>query len=232
MVRTITAAAALTIAGSAIAVPQGAYWVEVDNSAGNTPDLVGGDTTGQRTFDLFVTLEAGDVLFAADFGVAGPNTGLTTTQTIWNHPTGSDLQQVPPAFAANVEFDTFLAMGDLDGTDGQISIQSFNDAGPLIGGVWNPNAPGGFTSAGPSSGNDFWMARFTLSSSGGFGAETGLLEILGGQMFLSGDGPNGEFGQSVPATGVINVPNAFPVPTPGAVALFGLAGAAATRRRR
>ncbi len=239
MVRMLTAAAALTIAGSALAVPQGAFWTEVDNSAGFAPDLTGptSSLTGFRTFDLFVQLEAGDVVTAADFGIAGPNSGLSTNQSVYNHPAGGDAATGVLGFNANVVFDTFLAMGNLDGTAGQISVQSFDisDLSAIVA-VWNPNAPGGFTEALPDGGNVMHLARFSVTSAGLLGDATGdggLGETLGGQLFLSGEGPNGTFGREIAANGVVDVPNAFPpVPTPGAMALFGLAGAAATRRRR
>jgi len=233
MVRMLTAAAALTIAGSALAVPQGdAFWVEnvvVDNG-GDAADL-----TGFRSFDLYVQLEAGDVVTAADFGIAGPNSGLSTTQSIFEHAFGGNLAPNPAFIGAfpDLAYDTFLRLGDLDGAASQITVQSFDFSNPAaLTAVWNPNAPGGFNQAVPDGGNAMILASITVSSAGGFGDLTGGLEFLGGELFLSGEGPNGTFGREVAANGVVTVPNAFPVPTPGAMALFGLAGAAATRRRR
>lgn len=231
MVRTFAAAAALIFAGSALALPQGAFWTEVAivDDPGDATNMA-----GLRTFDLWVTMEAGDVLNAADFGIAGPNIGLSTTQTVFNHPFGNDLE--PTAFFLgafpDLEWDTYLAMGDLNGDLGEITVQSANWA--VITAVWNPNAPGGFSTASPNSGLDLILARITVSSAGGFGDFTGLFEFLGGELFVSGSGPNGLFGQQIAdlQLGVVTVPNAFPIPTPGAVALFGLAGCVVTRRRR
>jgi len=226
-------AAGLLCACAAHARPLGAFWVEVDNSAGNTPDMVGGDTTGTRTFDLFVQLEAGDVVYVADFGIAGPNDGLSTTQTVWQHPTGGDVATVnPQPFEANVVWDTHVALGDLTNL-GQISTP----VGPIdwdpagFEGAWSASV-GGQGFANPDNGNAMWLARITVSSAGAFGENTTALgEYLGGEFFVSGEGPNGQFPNSVAAKGVVSVGNAF-IPTPGAMALFGLAGMAAVRRRR
>jgi len=229
---------ALSFAGSALALPQGAFWVEVPvvDNVGDTSNL-----TGYRSFDLFVQLQAGDVVFAQDSGIAS-NTGLqyNNTQTIFNHAFGGDAG-VNGAFAGvfpDLAFDTRSQMGTL-------AFGSFgNPVGP-----WNYNAGGGLPGqnringvtsvnvpvpgqALPDGSSAFHFARITISSSGGFGAATGLTEFLGGQLFVSGTGPNGQFGGQVPLTGVVNVPNAFAVPTPGALALFGAAGLTATRRRR
>jgi len=234
MVRTITAAAALAFAGSALAAPLGAFWVERDNSAGAVADGTGFSTAGTRTFDLFVELEPGDVLFAADFGIAGPNAGLSTTQTIAQHLTGGDTAPAgPPApFELNKEWDTHVALGDA--TFGSVSLPvGAIDWDPTgFSGAWSvavPN-PG---QANPDNGNAAWIARITLSSAGAFGDNTAPLgEFLGGEFFVSGESADGtDFGGSVASTGVVSVGNAF-VPTPGAMALFGLAGVAATRRRR
>jgi len=216
-----------------MAVPTGAFWVEVDNG-GATDGFA--SVVGFRTFDLFVQLEAGDVLFAADFGIAGPNAGLTTSQTVFNHPFGADTRSPAlneGAFPATV-YDTFVALGDADGQNGEVSTPvgaiDWNPAG--FNGVWSVSVPlpG---QAGPNLGDAAWLARVTVSSAGAAFDQTGATEFLGGEFFVSGTGPNGDFGQAVPSDGVVSVGNAFPqVPTPGAFALLGLAGVATTRRRR
>jgi len=229
MVRTFAAAAALGIAGSALAVPQGAFWVEVpvvDNPADASV------LAGFRSFDLFIQLEAGDVVFAMDSGIAGPNTGLSTTQSIFNHGFGGDAGVNPGfiGFFPDLAFDTTTHMGTLAFGSYGTPVGPWT-WGAVITGVTSVNVPVPGSSS-PDGSGAYHFARITLTSVGAFGEATAALgEYLGGQVFLSGTGLNGEFGGQIPATGVVNVPNAF-VPTPGALALFGLAGAAAARRRR
>jgi len=225
----------LTIPGIAQAVPQGAFWVE-NTVIDSVADVV--DLTGFRSFDLYVQLEAGDVITAADFGVAGPNSGLSTTQTIFEHPFGGNLAPNAAFLGAfpDLAFDTFLRLGDLDGSASQITVQSFDFSNPAaLTAVWNPNAPGGFNQALPDAGNAMILATITVSSAGGLGEGTGDVEFLGGQFFLSGEGPNGAFGREIAANGVVDVSNAFMgavFPSPNALFLFAFAGAFASRRSR
>ena len=213
MVRTITAAAALTIAGSAMAIPVGAHWEMVDKS-GNLAGTTGLSAT-HMTFDLFVDLEAGDAIAAMDFGIAGGNVGLSTDGVFHFAPApGTDNLQGNIAFAGfvpNLEYGTAVTSNG-----NSVNTVAYTRDNPLIGAWFRSD---NMSSAGPS----VWVARVTVTNDATF---------LGGQMFVSGAGPNGQFGQSTAdlPLGVINLPNA--PPTPGALALFGLAGAAAIRRRR
>jgi hypothetical protein len=221
---------ALSCAGSAFALPQGAFWVEVPvvDSLLDATDL-----TGFRTFDLFVQLQAGDVINAADFGIAGPNTGISTNRTVFHHGF-QDASQLPPNAAflglvPDLVFDSYVGLGNLAGAGLGVAAGITLPSNGVFGGAWFDTPP----QSGAGDGSNAWfMSRITLSSVGGFGAPTGLTEFLQGQVFISGTGPNGQFGGAQPLTGVVNVPNAFQVPTPGALALFGLAGATAYRRRR
>jgi len=220
-----------SIASPAFAVPLGAFWIEhevIDSPLDST------NLSGFRTFDLYVLCEPGDVIFAADSGVSSPSTGLRTTQDIFNHPLGAETQTAPPNILFDdVVYDTHLAMGDLDGTAGDISVLLFDTSNPEleITAEWAPNGSAGITAANPDLGDSFWMGRFTVSSAGGFGDQTGLVESLGGQLFIRGEGPGGEPGTTEPFSGLVFVPDAFG-PTPGAVTVFGLAGIAACRRKR
>ena len=208
----ILAAAAITAtlaATHAIAVPQGAFWVEipvVDHPDDPT------DISGLRSFLLYVQLEEGDVVTAADFGVAGPNSGLNTTQAVFEHPFGADLarSQLFLDTFPDLYYDTYLALGNLDGSTNppQISVQSINTSNPSnITGVWNPNAPAGFSEAVPNSQNSLWLAQITISSEHEYGEGFGDIVFLGGQLFLSGEGPNGTFGREFAPNGVVDIPN-------------------------
>lgn len=222
MVRTITAAAALTIAGSAMAIPTGAHWVQVDNSVNIAGTGSQAFADAWCTFDLFLSYEAGDVGAAFDFGIAGANIGVSTDGTVFDGNTFST-----DSVAGNIGFAGLV--GNLE-YDSAVTVNGGTVAFVDVVGEINFN-PAGFTGAwfvnpaqAPSDGLDMWVARITVSSDATF---------LGGQMFVSGTGPNGAFGQGGDnlLLGVVNIPNAK-IPTPGALALFGLAGAAAIRRRR
>lgn len=236
----------MAMAGQALALPQEAFWVEVPifDDAGDASDL-----TGFRSFDLMIQMEAGDVVNAQDFGFAGPNDGISlgAGQTFFQHSSGGD-SGVDPSLTGtfgDLTYDTRAQMGTL-------AFGEFIDIGTLGGpmvdwdpsgvvGVWSPNVfnvpP--LTEAPVDANNQYWMARVTITSQGSFGTPTDALgEFLGGQVFLSGSGPNGEFGMFDAGSGVVDttqffIPNAFTIPAPGSAAALGLlAGAAMIRRRR
>lgn len=216
MVRTITAAAAFMIAGSAMAVPTGATWVQVDNSTNIQGTGSQAFADAWCTYDLYVDLEAGDAISAMDFGIAGGNIGLSTD--------GSFLFAAAPLgdnLSANIAFAGFIANGEyftaVTSNGFSVNPIAYVQGNPLVGAWFRGD---NMSSVGPS----VWAARITVSAASTF---------LGGQMFVSGTGPNGNFGQGIAdiPLGVVNLSNAK-IPTPGALALFGLAGAAATRRRR
>ncbi len=207
----------LAMPGIVRAVPQGAFWVEIPTI--DHPDDPT-DLSGLRTHLLFVQLEEGDVVTAADFGIAGPNSGLSTNQSIFEHPVGTHLarDQFLLDLFPDLFYDTHLALGNLDGaaSPSQISVQHFKTSDPSnIVGVWNPNAAAGFTEAVPDEDNLLCLGQFTISSEVEFGEGGGLdgAESLGGQLFLSGEGPNGEFGRNIAATGVVNIFNAYNLAT-------------------
>jgi len=225
-VATIAGAAAMQFAGAAHAVPQGAFWVEIPVI--DHPDDAT-DMTGYRCFGLYVQLEPGDVLYAADFGVAGPNVGLTTTQTVFEHPAGIHVIRSDSLIGIlpDLFYDTFLTMGGLDGASDEISVQNldFSDTADMTA-VWNVNfagaglneAPAGVGPGATDDGTTFWIAQITVTSAGDYLEPTGFSEFLGGEMFLQGEGPGGEFGQIVTATGVVSIPNFQPL---GGGSLFG-----------
>jgi len=243
--KAVVVVSTLVVAGQAAALPQEAFWVEVPivDDATDSADL-----TGFRSFDLIIQLEEGDIVNAQDFGIAGPNTGifLGAGQSFFQHPSGGDAG-VDPALTGSfgdLTYDTrgqmgTLAFGDfIDGGTLGIGAVVWDPAGVV--GVWAPNIfnipP--ITQAPPDALNQYWMARVTITSQGAFGTATDSLgEFLGGQVFIGGSGPNGEFGMSDAGSGVVDttqffVPNAFSIPSPGGAAMFGLlAGGLLIRRR-
>lgn len=219
-----TAAFAAMMSNPASAAPTGAHWEAICNRY----NPVTGEETGLHlewnTFDLFVTLEPGDTIGAIDFGIAGPNYGLSTDGTFYQTPApfGSDSVKRNLSFAEfslTAPFDTAVAMNNEDLSFG--AAMTWDENG--VTGAWfstNHNAVEG----------PVWVARVTISSDALF---------LGGQIFVSGDGPNGEFGMNIPQTGVVNIPQgAFQspgdctVPTSGAIAILALPAISFRRRRR
>ena len=218
-------ASVLAIAAQqASAIPQGAYWEAVANCT----NPVTGESTGLedawRTYDLFVDLELGDVVGAIDFGIAGGNSGLSTDGVFFQTPPpfGGDSVRQNESFAAfspTVPFDTAVAMNDEP-----LSFAAAMDWDPAgVTGAW-------FSADQNQVGGPLFVARITVSSDTTF---------LGGQVFVSGTGPNGNFGQEIENVplGVIDIPNAgFAtgdcVPSPGAGGVFAAASLLALRRRR
>ena len=107
------------VVGPALALPTGTIWVEIPivDSPDDPTDL-----TGYRSFDLYLFVELGDTIEFAGFGFSGAG-DLFSTQDVFQHPFGSDtephelFEDVFPA----IVYDTFVALGDLDGTNGEIN---------------------------------------------------------------------------------------------------------------
>ena len=194
------------------AVAQGqAFWVELDNSVnpanGNPTGLDDGsyDGTVYRTFDLFVILPPnGDGgppetngVYAADFGIAGPNTGLSTDGVFYQtpEPIGSDsvvANETAAPFEDRVFFDTAVAM---EGALFSFALpMDWDPAG--VRGAWFVNP-----AVQPLEDGHFFIARITISADA---------SELGGQCFVSDQRCNpGDFGSCIPQVGVHIIPNAF-----------------------
>lgn len=234
MMSVIAAIAATFAAGQALAVPQGAYLQQVDNSTN-----IAGANTGFEllwtTYDLFVALEPGDVVGALDFGVAGPNTGLITDGVFFDGVPFSG-ETVGPNIALailfpDIEYDSAVTING--GCEPVIIVAptKWNPAG--VTGAWLANAVQ-LGAGGPNGPDDMWAARITVSIGATF---------IGGQMFVAGTGPNGDFGifgNNLPLgvlnlsinPGVIAPHTGCIVPTPGTTSLLAIAALAVMRRRR
>lgn len=221
----ISAAALLVAAGSANATINGVIWRSVNNSSGTGDAFAAGFTPGvSKTFDLFVTGNLGDVVNGLDFGSA--TTFIEVDGAVFNHGLGADSRAasepaLAPSFHA-LPFDTFATFGgnaavvgafggfagavNMTGAGGKISFTDFAPAG-------NPAAL--TADAGATGGASLWVLRVSV---------TGGTKLGGG---------SSRVGVGVPGSVLFfNVANALAIPTPGAVALFGLAGIAGVRRRR
>lgn len=220
------AISALTIAAHrAHAVPTGYHWEAVDNCT----NPVTGEFTGMaglwKTYDLFVDLEPGDVVGAVSMGIG--DSGISTDGQFFQTPPpfGSDsvvLNESFAAFSLTAPFDTAVAMNDEP-----LSFAAAMD--------WNPaGATGAWFSANQNQvGEPLFVGRFTVSLDALF---------LGGQVFVTGTGPSGNFGQEIEnlPLGVVDIGNIglaeYPfhdcVPAPGAGVVFAMVGLLAARRRR
>lgn len=223
----LSTAALLVLAGAANAAVTGFAWREVAN--GNSPYPGNPATTlpaGTRTYDLYVVGNTvGDVINGVNFGGDGSVNHINVGGggAVYNHPLGGDTRSFAfETFFPDIVFDTFATFGGTATTNGQ---------GTQFAGPVNLTGAGGelrFTSftqppaaltAGTfgSHAAQIWVLRLSLTGTaafGGGGNSVGEIGLAGGALLSA----------AVPFT-----PN---VPTPGAVALFGLAGLAGARRRR
>lgn len=193
----------------------GAFWVEIDNSVnpanGNPTGLDDGsyDGTVYRTFDLYAVLQAPwfsndpqeNGVYAVDFGIAGPNTGLVTDGVFFQAPAPFDSDSVIvneslAPFQDQVFYDSAVAMADEPITF-------------IIPMVWDPSGVTGaffpqlVNQIYPSEGAFFYIARITLSADA---------SELGGQCFVSDDQCEPmPFGgcDHIPAVYIHTIPNAF-----------------------
>lgn len=214
---TIAALASLGTAGPALAFPFVGYWVPVDNSINPVTMEATGLETDYLTFDLYIELEPGYVIGAIDSGYGAGNTGLITDGAFFQSPLGSDSAKQNinnAADHAQLPFDTAAAMNNED-----LAFAAAMD--------WDPDGVSGawFSAMQMQVPGPLWVARITV------GIDT---TFLGGEMFIDGVGPNGNFGYGGDLENlhlyIVDIPNA--IPNPGASAVIALIGVASIRRRR
>lgn len=198
------------------ALPLGAYWEPVPNAINPVTSEPSGLEGDWLTFDLYLALDTGDVASAFDFGIAGPNTGLITDGAFYQteSPFGSDSAIENIANGADhpaLPFDTAVAMNE----EPLLFAQAMDWDQSGVTGAWFSSLLGQV--AGP-----VWLARITVSSDTTF---------LGGQFFVSGSGPSGDWGCGLLNDScILDTPNA--IPTPGAAAVFAMTLLQISRRNR
>ncbi|MGD9691336.1 MAG: hypothetical protein AB7G17_00675 [Phycisphaerales bacterium] len=224
----LSACTLLVAAGAANAAITGAMWVEVPNATwsptGTAPsaDPIAGaawSANPYRTFDLMLLGSAGDQVNGVNIGgaAADPYQINTGGGTIFNHSAGGDQRSFNlEALFSAIGFDTYATYGGNDTTNGQ----------PFGGfaGTVNMTGAGG-------------VIRFSSFAAAGDPAEVGangMLRVFRVSVanFNESVGGSGSLEVGLPG-GALAVFQVGPwVPTPGAAALFGLAGVAGLRRRR
>ena len=237
MTKMITAAAALAVAASAQAAVTGVVWRSVDNTVGapGTDAFAGAawNALTQYTFDLILQGDAGQRINGINMGDSNfPNAApfaLYTNGTVFNHPFGGNTQSATefPPFNA-MTYDTFVDLGGTQATPAISFAGGVALTGPTLRATW-------FTTDNTvlDANGEMRIMRVTVGYAGGAPADAFLGTLgIGG---LEAGVPQSSIEVGLPA-GVLTtlvVGNAFElVPTPGATALFGLAGLAGLRRRR
>lgn len=212
---TLIALAGATIApGDAEAMPQSSVWVEIPVVDSSDDEV---DLTGYRCFRLYIIVEPGDTIQAADFGIAGPNTGLSTTQSLFQHPLGNDLKpsDLLVGMAPDLYYDTYVTLGSLDPNAAEVQTLMINFASPsTLSGAWfatNAPAEGRINPFVSPDAPSVLVAQITISSAGDYLDGTGFLEQMAGQGFVTGTGANGVFGRANPANGVYDIENSLSV---------------------
>jgi len=220
-------AAAAGCSAGAHAAYLGHQWVEVDNGG----ILGGGEENGLgawRTFDLFLNVTAPVVVLDSGYTQSsGPNSGIFATNAeIYQDAMGDALPPNPGLFGTfpELEFDSYVAMGDLNASN--ISLQGAPSEGGFVFdsqqvlGTWF--AAGGMMGMPDGEGNVF-AGRFTARELPSIPSGEGD-GYLGGELFV--------FFMGDDIGTVVDIDNAFLVPSPGAAALAFAALGVGVRRRR
>lgn len=227
MIRTLAMAAGLAVAASsANAAFLGATLVEGDSAAASA--ALGQAATVIQIYAAFDGMGDGQ-----------NNTVLSTSFVNINTVSGTFYQDalgtlLPPngAFfpiAPSLQFDTYGTIGaptsDAPGGAGIATEPGTSESATNVSGGWfNSNPPSNVGAASVDLGDGtFGTLLFSLTLTGvGESGSTTITDLISGSMSIFTQGQ----GQAVE-----NLVK-FAVPTPGAMALFGVAGLAATRRRR
>jgi len=229
MVRTLALAAGLAISASAAqAAFTGVAYVEGDSAAAST--AIGSAAT---VIQIFAVADGpGDGLFNTAVSTSFVNI-TPVSGTFFQSAFGTDLPPNAAFFplAPDLMFDTFGTVGAADNSGDGAAISeepgSAMDTTSIVGGFFNSNPPNNIGAATDMGDGTFGTLLFQITVlGGGSGATVGPLEaMLNGEFTLFSFDPDNP---QVPAELHVNIN----VPTPGSLALFGIAGLAATRRRR
>jgi len=232
MIRTLTLAAGLAISASAAQ----AAFVGIEFVEGNSvAAAAGGAGAGAITFQLFAVFDgAGDGAINTVLSTGFSNINTVGGGTFFNVPTGGGGADTPPSnfFAGivpDLAFDTWGTIGanrsdDPGGsgvsTDPDAAITATN----IAGGWFNSSPPSNVGAAAAngalSTGFGTLLFNITISTPDAGASVASITSLISGSLSIFEQVPGGA------------LEHAVVIPTPGAMALFGIAGLAATRRRR
>ena len=239
MIRTLTIAAGLAVAGAANAAFVGGMFVENAASSAASTATVNG---ASRVYELFIVFdEADDILNSignADFSSIDGNNLIQTGVFGSVQDTDGDLNPGAWGFVPESQWDSYVGIGGPFPGAGSTSTDpdfGFSATGVMGGWFDVPGGDGsrqGVAGNGVDLGGGLWgvfAGQFVLTGDGGAGARGGIIE---GAIFS--DAFMGQLDVNwIDQAGGASTPEVLQiVPAPGAAALFGLAGLTATRRRR
>lgn len=241
MMRVLTASAVLAASGAAFAGPNFSLsWEAVDNSVGGSGLPTTNDpswTASNQTYRLFLNFDAGTTVNGINLGIPGqdPNSGTSDPNflyisggTVYNNAAGGNVAPnaafLPIPGFEGLSYDSYVGLGTASPGTGDVGFAAAMNWGTdasapnRIRGTW-------FVSPGASAdvdGDGSVMIMQITVSAGTIISGNGSSLVVGWTDFSRGSTGN-------PAETRLFIPE---VPAPSALAVFGLAGAAAMRRRR
>lgn len=241
MMRVLTASAVLAASGAAFAGPDFSLrWEIVDNSVGGSGMPTTNDaswTAGNQTYRLFLDFETGTVINGINLGIPGqdPSSGTSDPNflyisggTVYQSSAGSNVAPnaafLPIPGFEGLSYDSYVGLGTAAPGNGDVGFAAAMNWGgdpsapERIRGTW-------FVSPGASAdvdGDGTVMLMQITVTAGTIVSGNGSQLVVGWTDFSRGSTGN-------PAETQLFIPE---IPAPSALAVFGLAGAAAMRRRR
>ena len=230
MIRALTLAAGLAAASSAHAGFVG-WDMRVDAAATSAAQGVAA-LAGATVYRMYAVFDDADNVVVNVFNA---NFSTTNGSTLWQTPAPFGGSVAPNSgffgFDPTLQFDSFVTLNELSNT-GSTTVTLDNDF------AWSANgvAAGGWFNSSPPN-----LKGASVQNGSVWETLVGQFTVVGGTREIPGPTGNGDgnwaglagitFNKGIGTTTVQLADQGF-IPTPGAMALFGLAGLTASRRRR